>query len=30
VMLANARLRINSEEMILEIERLQRIIEDNL
>jgi len=30
VMLANARLRINNEEMILEIERLQRIIEDNL
>ncbi len=29
VMLANAQLRINNEEMILEIERLQRIIEDN-
>ena len=30
VILANARLRVNNEEMILEIERLQRIIEDNL
>ena len=30
VMLANAQLRLNNEEMIMEIERLQRIIEDNL
>jgi len=30
VMLANAQLRINNEEMVMEIERLQRIIEDNL
>jgi len=30
VMLANAQLRVNNEEMIMEIERLQRIIEDNL
>jgi hypothetical protein len=30
VMLANAQLRINNEEMVMEIERLHRIIEDNL
>jgi hypothetical protein len=30
VYLANAKLRVDNEEMIMEIERLQRIIEDNL